>query len=223
MWQIDTLKLLRKDLVDVNRDLQFTFKESVEPTYRELVGLLLKPNNQHSKENNLERARNLIEDLQIGELDNFFREACINNTKVVVDEVVDRSNPNAAIIYPIILENELQVIVKIPWTKEPQTTSSCQNQARGRTNAHAASRFIIRTRSHSEISNDCHEKFIVGWLHHSSAEFNGKIDTLVFVLDGSFRNIPMSILHDGERYLIEKKYAIATSLGLTIAVTPADL
>ncbi|WP_310484563.1 CHAT domain-containing protein [Chamaesiphon sp. VAR_48_metabat_403] len=127
---IDTLKSLRKDLVNINRDVQFTFKESVEPTYRELVSLLLKPENQQANGQNLERSRNLIEALQVAELDNFFREACLNNENVIID--------------------------------------------------------------------------------------NGKINTLVFVIDGAFRNIPMSILYDGKQYLIEKNYAIATNLGLRL-------
>lgn len=212
---VDTLKLLRKDLVDINRDLQFTFKESVEPTYRELVGLLLKPNNQNSKENNLERARNLIEDLQIDELDNFFREACINNTKVVIDEVVDRANPNAAIIYPIILENELQVIVKIPGQKSLKQHRVAKTKQEVEQTLKQLQDLLLepdRTQDIQRLSREVYSWLVAPF----EREFNGKIDTLVFVLDGSFRNIPMSILHDGERYLIEKKYAIATSLGLRL-------
>ena len=41
------------------------------------------------------------------------------------------------------------------------------------------------------------------------------IENLVFVLDGSLRNLPMSILHDGEQFLIEK-YTIALTPGLQL-------
>ncbi|MCZ6801472.1 MAG: CHAT domain-containing protein, partial [Nitrospirae bacterium] len=41
------------------------------------------------------------------------------------------------------------------------------------------------------------------------------IDTLVFVPDGPLRTIPMSSLHDGQRFLIEN-YAVATTPGLTL-------
>ena len=41
------------------------------------------------------------------------------------------------------------------------------------------------------------------------------LKTLVFVLDSSLRNIPMSVLHDGEQYLIEK-YAVAITPGLQL-------
>ncbi len=40
-------------------------------------------------------------------------------------------------------------------------------------------------------------------------------DVLVFVLDGALRNVPMSVLHDGEQYLIEN-HAIALTPGLQL-------
>ncbi|NEQ88660.1 MAG: CHAT domain-containing protein, partial [Moorea sp. SIO2I5] len=41
------------------------------------------------------------------------------------------------------------------------------------------------------------------------------IRTLVFIPDGALRNIPMSVLHDGENYLVEKyRIAVAPSLQL---------
>jgi CHAT domain-containing protein len=41
------------------------------------------------------------------------------------------------------------------------------------------------------------------------------ITTLVFVLDGSLRNLPMAALYDGQKYLIEK-YSIALAPGLQL-------
>ncbi len=212
---IERLKLLRKDLVDVNRDVQFTFKESIEPTYRELVGLLLKPTNQNSSGKNLDRARNLIEDLQVAELDNFFREACLNNNKVIIDEVVDRENPNAAIIYPIILENELQVIVKIPGQKILKQHRVAKSRQEVEKTLQQLQDWLLEPDRTRDIQRSSQE--VYSWLVAPfESEFKGKINTLVFVLDGSFRNIPMSILYDGKQYLIEKNYAIATNLGLRL-------
>ncbi len=212
---IERLKLLRKDLVDVNRDVQFTFKESIEPNYRELVGLLLKPNNQNSAGKNLDRARNLIEDLQVAELDNFFREACLNNSKVIIDEVVDRENPNAAIIYPIILENELQIIVKIPGQKVLKQHRVAKTRQEVEKNLQQLQDWLLepdRTKDIQRLSQEVYSWLVAPF----ESEFKGKINTLVFVLDGSFRNIPMSVLYDGKQYLIEKNYAIATNLGLRL-------
>jgi CHAT domain-containing protein/predicted negative regulator of RcsB-dependent stress response len=219
---IDTLKLLRKDLVNINRDVQFTFKESVEPTYRELVSLLLKPSNQTTEKNNLERSRNLIEALQVAELDNFFREACLNNENVIIDKLVsslDNSQKStAAIIYPIILENEMQVIVKIP-ARELQQHRVALNNQEVNIIIQNLRKNLLQTKVPDPVLK---RKFqqesqkVYNWLIAPfESQFAGKVNTLVFVLDGELRNIPMSALYDGKQYLIEK-YAVTTNLGLRL-------
>ena len=42
-----------------------------------------------------------------------------------------------------------------------------------------------------------------------------KVDTLVFVLDGALRNIPMATLYDGKQYLIQN-YSVALAPGLQL-------
>ena len=44
---------------------------------------------------------------------------------------------------------------------------------------------------------------------------DSEIETLVFVLDGSLRSIPMSALYDGEQYLVEK-YNVALTPGMQL-------
>ena len=50
---------------------------------------------------------------------------------------------------------------------------------------------------------------------------DAQIETLVFVLDGVLRNIPMAALYDGQQYLIEK-YTLTLAPGLTL-VDPQPL
>ncbi len=100
---VKALKALRGDLVAINPNVQFSFRESVEPVYRELVGLLL---DQQPNQTELKQARELIESLQIAELDNFFREACFDKA-----QQIDHVDPTAAVIYPIILPDRLAVII----------------------------------------------------------------------------------------------------------------
>jgi CHAT domain-containing protein len=47
------------------------------------------------------------------------------------------------------------------------------------------------------------------------------IKTLVFVLDGNFRSIPMAVLYDGNQYLVEK-YSLALTPGLQL-INPRPL
>ncbi|MGB5636707.1 MAG: tetratricopeptide repeat protein, partial [Waterburya sp.] len=108
---VNALEALRSDLAFTNSNLQFSFREKVEPVYRELVSLLLTSvNDQPVSQDNLLQARNTIESLQLAELNNFFREACLDVTPTAIDEL-DRQ---AAVIYPIILRDRLEVIVSLP-------------------------------------------------------------------------------------------------------------
>ena len=58
---------------------------------------------------------------------------------------------------------------------------------------------------------------VYGWLikNIESDLEKSAVKTLVFVLDGALRNVPMATLYDGKQYLIEK-YAVALSLGLQL-------
>ncbi|MFM6455087.1 MAG: tetratricopeptide repeat protein, partial [Planktothrix sp.] len=97
---INILKSLRSDLVTLNPDIQFSFRDNVEPVYRQFVDLLLQSeNNIPVSQDNLKQARDVIEALQLSELENFFREACLEAKPQQIDEIVDKIDPTAAVIY----------------------------------------------------------------------------------------------------------------------------
>lgn len=104
---VQTLQSLRGDLVSINPDVQFSFRESVEPVYREYVGLLLQ---SQGTEKEAEKAREVIESLQQAELVNFFREDCLSGAPVSIDKVDNQ----AAVVYPIVLKDRLEVVVSLP-------------------------------------------------------------------------------------------------------------
>ena len=207
---IDLLKSLRSDLVAINADVQFSFRESVEPVYRELVSLLLKDNEKQSNDaKNLEKARKVIESLQLAELDNFFRSACLNANPVEIDQV----DQQAAIIYPIILPDRLEVILSLPnqglrHYSQPLTPQEVEKVTKS----------MRRT-----VTNRLRKNFlpsaiqVYDWLIRPIEKdlVQADVETLVFVLDGVLRNIPMAALYDGEQYLVEK-YSIAVTPGLEL-------
>ncbi|BCL37724.1 hypothetical protein NSMS1_41710 [Nostoc sp. MS1] len=203
---VKALKALRSDLVAVNSDVQFSFRESVEPVYRELVGLLLDNNPTQAE---LVQARELIESLQVAELDNFFREACLDKTTQI-----DQVDPNATVIYPIMLSDRLAVILS--QAGKPlryYVTQVSSNQI-----DQTLDDLLVAINPVSDAKDrQRSSQQIYDWLIHP-----GEIDqafkdskTLVFVLDGKLRNIPMAALYDGKQYLIEK-YAVALSPGLQL-------
>ncbi|MEH1927953.1 CHAT domain-containing protein [Nostoc sp.] len=215
---VETLQSLRKDLVVnkdiVNQDVQFNFRDSVEPIYRQSVELLLKSQEGKPDEKILEKARQRIEALQLAELDDFFREACLQGQRVTLDQVVDQDNPTAAILYPIILEKELQVIVKIP--KQPLQSYTTQiSHTEVEKLLVELRKNLVNPTATKAVQTHSHE--VYNWLLkpiESQLQKSG-VDTLVFVLDGPLRNLPMAALYDGKQYLVEK-YAIALSVGLQL-------
>lgn len=205
---VKILSALRGDLVTVNPEVQFSFRESVEPVYRELVGLLLKEDSP--SQDKLKFARQTIESLQLAELDNFFRDACADAKPKAIDEV----DPTAAVIYPIILSDRLEVIVSIPG-KPLRHYSVVKSQEQLETTFRRMRNSLRQTSALSERLPIAQE--VYDWLiRPADADFaSSGIKTLVFVLDGYLRNLPMAALYDGQQYLLQK-YTIALTPGLQL-------
>ncbi|MEA5489271.1 CHAT domain-containing protein [Pseudanabaena sp. CCNP1317] len=209
---VNTLASIRGDLVSSNADIQFSFRDSVEPVYRQLVALLLmhedgKPVSQE----NLKSARTVIESLQVAELDNFFKEACLTNLATQVDEV----DPQAAVIYPIVLPNSLEVVVSLP-DRSLQHYTRKISQPNLENLLRKLRRSLRRTSLETEIQEVSQEVYslLIG-KEMESLLVSNQIKTLAFVLDGSLRNLPMAVLHDGQHYLMEK-YNLAIAPGLQL-------
>ncbi len=212
---VKTLQSLRSDLAAINSDVQFSFTESIEPVYRELVGLLLL--REAPTQNHLKQAREVIESLQLAELDNFFREACLDAAKPVK---IDEIDPTAAVIYPIVLSDRVEVILSLPGQPLRNYKTAVPRQE--------VEKILRRMRSSLNPAFSNEERLqlyqqVYNWLvRPAKAELAAReIKTLVFVLDGFLRNLPMGALHDGEQYLVEK-YSIALSQGLQL-LSPRSL
>jgi CHAT domain-containing protein len=208
---VNTLSYLRNDLVSINTDMQFSFRESVEPVYRELVELLLQSSQGgEPSQPNLKQAREVIESLQLAELDNFFQEACLTAKPVQVDQI----NPQTAIIYPIILPNRLAVILS--FANQPLSyyeTSLPQSEVeRILDQMQQSLRPTSFTQERLPIAKQVYDLLLRSGEDKLAAS---GVTTLVFVLDGSLRNLPMAALYDGQKYLIEK-YSIALAPGLQL-------
>ncbi|MFB2835048.1 CHAT domain-containing protein [Floridanema evergladense] len=216
----NTLNNLRSDLVSLNPEIQFSFRENIEPVYRELANLLLLSPNPSI--DNLIKSRNVMEALQLAEINNFFRDACATAEPVNIDEL-DRQ---AAIIYPIILKERLEIIVKLPGRDNLRHYSTNISEVQiDNAVEQLLTSLTKRSTSLSKIKKDSQQ--IYDWLVKplvtdlENTANQKSIKTLVFVLDGSLRNIPPAVLYDGKQYLIEK-YAVAVTPGLQL-INPRPL
>ncbi len=205
---IQILASLRGDLVAVNPEVQFSFREQVEPIYREFVGLLV--GGANPTQTDLQRARQVVESLQVAELDNFFQDACAETKPQLIDDL-DRS---AAVIYPILLPDRLTVIVSIPGQpllhySTAITRSDLEATLRDLRLALQPGAFPDEYLASSQWLYD----LLIRPAAASLAQH--QIQTLVFVLDGYLRNVPMAVLNDGQQFLMEQ-YNLALTPGLQL-------
>ena len=203
----ETLKQIRSSLLTADASVQFSFRDAVEPIHRELVDLLT---GADADGNNLTLARQVIEDLQLAELQNFFRSACLD----IQAQQIDNVDPQAAIIYPVILPERLVVISSVP--RQPlqhQSIPITEAELNQVTNALQESlNPIFSAQTRLQRSQQVYDWLITPILETLQ---QSDIKTLVFVLDGSLRNLPMAALYDGEHYLIEQ-FNVALTPGLQL-------
>ena len=204
----DLLQSLRSNLVAINPEMQFAFRDRIEPVYRERVALLLADN---PSQQNLAQARDTIEALQLAELNNFFREACIDAQPQQIEQI----DPSAAVIYSIIVPDRLAVILSQPGqTLQYHQIAIANSQQVDRIfeDLYANLNPFLATEDPLKPNQTFYD-WLIRPLETKLEQY--QTNTLVFILDGVMRGIPVASLHDGEQYLIEK-YNLALTPGLQL-------
>jgi CHAT domain-containing protein len=210
---IGHLKTLRNDLQAIDAEVQFSFRDSVEPVYREYVGLLLKENKPISPAD-LATARDTIESLQIAELENFLRQGCLDTYTVPVDRI----DVSATAIYPIILPDRIATIVSIPGqplryhSRKIEPANVEESIANLKSKILEPNFSLPQERALQQKSKELYDAILAPVAGELMAS---KTKTLVFILDGALRSIPMAALYDGQKYLVES-YNIALTPGLQL-------
>ncbi|MDE5095605.1 MAG: CHAT domain-containing protein, partial [Trichodesmium sp. St11_bin5] len=167
--------------------------------------------------------------LQLAELDDFFQDACVSAQDINIDEI----DKNAAVIYPILFQDRLSVILKLPGTDNFRYSAVSESDLKAKfeknllglrvtiTLMSPLSRrrpgLISKVKSQSNQLYQWLIKPFEAYLEIDDEYDTSQIKTLVFVLEGALRNIPMSVLYDSERerYLVER-YAIAVAPSLQL-------
>lgn len=249
----DNLRNLRSDLVVLDTDIQFSFREKIEPIYRQYADLLLQQaaayrhaisELRHSEiksfdpaasdqialvqsfQDSLQRARAVIEALQLAELDNFFRDACATIQPESIDALVDQqsqqSDLTSAVLYTIILPERLDIVLKVPNKNRADAGSPDLLYYSSPVAADEVRRTVLELRRRlvrpdtlrtvNQPAQDLYDWLIRPALADLQAD---NVNHVVFVLDGVLRNIPMAALHDGDRYLLDE-FTVSLSPGLQV-------
>ncbi|MEB3356287.1 MAG: CHAT domain-containing protein [Synechococcales bacterium] len=219
---IATLQTVRSNLLSIDPDVQFSFRDDVEPVYRELVELLLvAEDTRQPEQQQLEKAIRLVDQLQLAELENYLgcQVATVGQVRTVQDQT-------AAVIYPIVLSDRLAIVTRFPG----QTELSYHETAVAKDEVETvlqALRLDLAVPGRTPEVIEGSEKLYNWLIRPLEAELQrSETRTLVFVPDGALRNVPMAALFDGEQYLIQKGYAVAIAPRLELFLpgeTPAQL
>ena len=208
---LSTLGEIRADLI---RGSKNTFQQKVGPIYYELISLLLdKSLHTTSAEDTqltLDQIKSVVEQLKAAEISNYFENDCVlKSDKFVLTGLKHTS----AAIYPIILKDRLLVLVDVGeklYFKEVKVSDKKLKSE------------VIRLRNNIDSYNGDDDykiqaEKIYSWLITPVEELleENNIQTLVFVPDGILRSVPMAVLSDGNKFLIQK-YALATTPGMNL-------
>ncbi|MEM9213330.1 MAG: CHAT domain-containing protein [Cyanobacteria bacterium P01_F01_bin.150] len=210
---VNALDTLRGDLIASSEDVQFTFRDTVEPVYRDLVKLLLQSESGQSVDPaQLTQARLLIEELQLAELQDYFQDACVQTTPIIADEV----DPTAAVIYPIVLDDRLDVIVSVAGQPTHHHSTSISSEQVEQT-ANQLLGTLTTALGSGQPSTTQQLQQVYDWILApvEDALKEQQIETLVFVADGALRTLPLTALHTGDQYLVEQ-YNVVLSPGLNL-------
>lgn len=223
---VNALQSIRKGLTAVNKDAQFSFRDDVEPLYRQLVNLVLTTEKTSELSlDNLKQAIKQIDELQLAELENFLgcRLSNLVQSKPIspIEQVTNQSEQvtknKAALIYPIILEDRISLLFKLPNQPLKHFETLISQQEVKKKLRKLRDDLIVQGVDIDDVNKLAEE--VYGWLFRpieESLKKNHDVETLVFVLDGELRNIPMAVLYDGKEYLVQKNYDIAVAPSLQL-------
>ena len=212
---IATLDSIRNNILTANRDIQFDFRDTVEPVYREAIALELErvPTDTliAATNDNLNSVLNIFDSLQLAELQNYFGNDCAVES---ASDNADMQTDNVVFFHSIVLPEKTAIIASFA-NGDRQLVWLDKDSETLRQEIVAFNEGLVRwydNKYDRTIAKMLYVQMLEPFIKNLEQR---KIDTLVFVRDGILRNVSMSALYDGEQYLIEK-YAVATTPSLTV-------
>jgi CHAT domain-containing protein/DNA-binding transcriptional regulator/RsmH inhibitor MraZ len=200
---IDSLQQIRKGILQLNPQVQYDFRDRVEPIYREYIGLLLDKNSPDLKE-----VIRVNDKLKVGELENYLQ---CNLTKLTsLLDLPPETLPDAA-VYVIKLPNRYAVIVR-------RKDGSLKHRIIDAKNVNASLKILkenLQNDGTEGLDKRLYQKLFGNLYQALFAPVEPLLPqsgTLVMTVDSELQSIPWSMLFDGQQYLMQK-YSIAYSLG----------
>ncbi len=195
-----------------------SFKESIVPIYNQyfslFVNLIKTTEDEEKKQKLLSQLLNNIEQFAVSELENYFQSACFDEDHIPKESIIE--DHETAAIYPLILEDQVALLVKNREKLSLFTQKAKRQQIIKTVNAYRESISNYKFQpGFRKLSIQLYDQLI-----KPMATEIENLKTLVFIPLGILRTLPMASLFDGQQYLIEK-YAIVTTPSLQLTNTRA--
>ncbi len=212
---IATLQSIRRELSSSYGKAPTAFRTTTGRLYFEFVDLLLKRSAKlpetPQKVRHLKEARQTIERFKAAELQDYFRDDCVDAADVHQTSL-DHFTKSAVIVYPILLADRTELLVSLRQGLKQYTVPVPAKRLE-----RVVRHFRLALQENKERRYIRHAQRLYNWLIRPLENdlASASVKTLVFVPDGALRLIPMAALHDGNDFLI-RKYALATTPGLAL-------
>jgi CHAT domain-containing protein len=204
---IACIEKIRSEMLSVKSDLQYSFRDSIEPVYREYLNLLF-----NSPQPDLPKIVAINEQLQIAELENYLRCGGLNLGSLL--NLKPEQSPDAS-IYFVRLPNQYGILVR-------QRNGNLKHQVIDRKPVDA---LLSRVKTYLQSdrlpqvsqSPEFRDTFTALYqqLIAPLSSFLPKAGHLTLSVDTDLQAIPWSLLIDEQRYLIEK-YSLSLTPGANI-------
>ncbi len=237
---IATLQSIRGDLVAANKELQFNFREQVEPVYRELMALLLESSASASRVSGqssvvtgnsqkqlttdkgqltngeafpVQKVVDTLELLKLAELQNFFGDECVQLARSQGEGVAGLKDFNTVVVYSVILNEQTQMILRSPNGSMTNYRVAISKQEIEKEIDQL--RYFLESRQTEEYLPQAQKIYNLLIRPMETDLAAAKPSTVLFINDGVLRKVPMAALHDGKEFLVQK-YPIATTPSLSL-------
>jgi CHAT domain-containing protein len=198
------LEKTRRNLQIVNPDAQFSLRDNVEPLYRESIDLSLR-----AQQPAFGKIIDRVDALKLAELENFLQ--CQLDVYKPINKFTE--DAGAAIFYPVILADRLEVILQLGGKYQRFTVPVTRTQLE-----QTIATFGQNLAQPQYGWNEVAAAQLYDWLIRPAQQYlTPQTKNLVFVMDGALQNIPVAALYDRSRqeYLIDR-YPVAVTPGLQI-------
>ena len=209
---VDNVQAIRMDIPVEYHDGKSSFRETLEPVYLGYAYHLLKKaglQQGEAKQRTLTLARQTVEQIKQTEMEDFFGGRCL--IEGLERSELDTLDTQAAVFYPILLPDRLELLVSYGKTIRQYTVPVSQSRVRDEV-ARLSDTLRNGKKAFKEPSQNLYNWLIAPIEKDLAAE---QIKTLVVVPDGVLRLVPFSALYDGQHYIIEK-YAVSVSPGMSL-------